>query len=566
MSHIRPNHLSLTDRQPADFYLQLAILLFALVVFLGGLGQRDIVTSHEARVAQTARIMNAAGSFWTNPKMIVARPVLVDKGGRKSLVDSDVTIAVNPWLVPVLNGQIRLNKPPLPYWMTAISFAIFRVNEFAARLPTAMLGALAVLLMFQLGRHLFSREVGLISAMLWVSTHFVVDEFRKSMADPYLAFFSLLAVVCFLRGGRFTLLCWIAMALGALAKGPVVFLTTIPAFVVLAKWSYQKRSQYWQHLIGVLLFLVIALPWVIAVVQQVPNAMELWKYDAIESQEKSRPFWMYAANLFQLTLPWTPFWIASLILAVIHKRRGVRTKRRHAIFIWMTVIVLLFSIKPVKKNAYLLPLMPALLVSIAETVVTMMRVLRRRPNVSLIWVLMSICTAVGIGFACAIAAFCIRSYPDRAIGISAAIVAIIAGVPPLIVLARSQHRRWIMAQTVSFGVILTLFLSLWQSTTQNARSPQAIADSVLSLSKRDNTPIALAPSPEEISFYLPLRLADWKQSDRVLLVLDKPDNAELADQAFIQARFDYAIVQSWKPVLRDTRYVVVEVVLNRDRI
>jgi len=560
-----PSSMPTALRWTPPGYAPFALILFASFVFFAGLGQRDIVTSHEARVAQTARVMHASGPVWSQPKLIVARPVLIEKSGRKALAASDETIRVNPWVVPILNDQVRLNKPPLPYWFTAVSFSLFNVNEFAARFPAAMLGVIATWLMYQLGNHLFSRNVGMIAAMLWISTHFILDEFRKSMADPYLAFFALLSIVAFLKGGRWILLCWIALALGALSKGPVIFVTSVPAMVILFRWSNHQRRDILRHLIGAILFLAIALPWPVAVIRQVPNALDLWKYDALESQEKSRPFFMYFLNLFQLTLPWTPFWVASLILAFLHKRRGVRTSRRIALCLWMLVIVILFSIKPVKKNAYLLPLMPALLLSTAEVIATLLQVLRRNPKRPVPWILMSITSAISIGLAFATAAFCIRSYPERAIGIIAAIIAILATLPPVVAIVRSAYRHWFMAQAVSFGILITMFLSLWHAISSNARSPRTMAASVLGLSHHRQIPIAVSPSPEEFSFYLPLRMPEWKQSDRILLVLDKPDTAELEDQNFIQSRFDHAVVISWRIVLRDARYVVVEVLLNHNR-
>ncbi|MDQ7082466.1 MAG: phospholipid carrier-dependent glycosyltransferase [Aquificota bacterium] len=44
------------------------------------------------------------------------------------------------FITPVYNGEIRLNKPPMTYWITALSFMIFGVNELALRLFQAVLG------------------------------------------------------------------------------------------------------------------------------------------------------------------------------------------------------------------------------------------------------------------------------------------------------------------------------------------------------------------------------------------------------------------------------------------
>ena len=98
------------------------LLLAALAIFLPMLGRKDIVTSHEARVAQTARQMAASGWPWRATEVSVPVVGLIDEPSNKRLgpLPGRGQQHVNPWLVPVLNGQIRLQKPPLPYWCSAI--------------------------------------------------------------------------------------------------------------------------------------------------------------------------------------------------------------------------------------------------------------------------------------------------------------------------------------------------------------------------------------------------------------------------------------------------------------
>src|SRR5580765_6292276 len=93
-------------------------MLFALslALFLPMLGARDVVTSHEARVIQTARQMADAGWPWAARTVQVPVVGLRDVEGMKRLaaMPGEGTMEVNPWWVPVFNGQVRLQKPPLP--------------------------------------------------------------------------------------------------------------------------------------------------------------------------------------------------------------------------------------------------------------------------------------------------------------------------------------------------------------------------------------------------------------------------------------------------------------------
>ena len=47
-------------------------------------------------------------------------------------------VETGDYLSPRLNGLLFLDKPPLMYWVTAGSFRLFGVNEFAARVPLAL--------------------------------------------------------------------------------------------------------------------------------------------------------------------------------------------------------------------------------------------------------------------------------------------------------------------------------------------------------------------------------------------------------------------------------------------
>ncbi|GAB3689029.1 hypothetical protein GCM10028857_23920 [Salinarchaeum chitinilyticum] len=108
---------ALSRRLPAG--LTAGHLLFAAIVgiwaalYLYGLGDLSLRVWDESRYATPARIM-ADGGSWLDPKIRV------------------------PTHEDALGEQLRLNKPPLGYWLQATAMTIFGVSEFAARLPTAL--------------------------------------------------------------------------------------------------------------------------------------------------------------------------------------------------------------------------------------------------------------------------------------------------------------------------------------------------------------------------------------------------------------------------------------------
>lgn len=547
----------------------IALALLGGLVFFALLAQRDLVTSHEARVAQTARIMAGSGWPWDATPQRIPQPELVQINGEKRLRPGAREMQVNPWIIPILNGEVRLNKPPLPYWCCAVMFKLFGVSEFSARLFPAMLGMLGILLIYDLARMLIGSRTALIAAGVWITSQFIVLEFRKTTADGYLAFFTLLAIWGWARrDGKGWIVFYAALGLGILAKGPVIFITVAPA-IIAGLLRYRPTSNNWRwHVIGALISLSVASPWVLAVLRQTPNALELWKYDALESQEKSRPFYRYLLSLPALALPWTPMWIASLVLPFLHQKRKLRTpwnRRRLFLLAWLGIGVLLFSIKPVKKDAYLLPLMPAMVLSIAEAIRIVLHFAKRWRFAGLPGILLIAQTVIGIGFALGVGVLLVRHDPRSMLAWTALVVLVLSSLQPLLPLQRRASNRWLTAQIAGYAVILAIFAGMWSSLDDNKRSPRSIARRIHDYAQANRLPICLARSPEELSFYLPLQSEPWS-AERVLLVLDRPTADELKDPQTYQQRFD-ASVEAWQIIgsLHDPRYVVVEVILNRSK-
>ena len=99
------------------------ILLLGMMLFFR-LGQDLPLRSHEALLAATAR------------NMVHNTPVPLADGSQGS-----------PWLIPTFNGVPRLNKTPLPYWLTAgLAHLTGRVDEWTARISSAVSGVATVLI------------------------------------------------------------------------------------------------------------------------------------------------------------------------------------------------------------------------------------------------------------------------------------------------------------------------------------------------------------------------------------------------------------------------------------
>lgn len=460
-------------------------LVLAALVFLPLVGRRDIVTSHEARVVQVARAMAESGWPW-DPKR--ARVPQVEKAqtpvGERLVPRRDgATIEVNPWLVPMIGGTPRLQKPPLPYWCAAVLFRLFGVSAGAARIVPAILGALATLLMFDLARLLHGRRTAFFAALVWTSSYFVVDEFRKAMADPYLAFFVLATVTMWIRAGvmgsRAVLwLSYAALGFAALAKGPVPLVQVVPMLAAY-NWAYRRPlpRKFLDHLVGVTVFAFIALPWPIAVIARVDHALEFFRYQSVgtfaDNIEKARPWWFYLPNLLQIGLPWTPIELVGVAWVIARGRR-----RRSVALIALTAIVVIFSASHVKKNAYLLPIMPLLVLLAAQGLVAVTVWLRR-----LRW-------------------------------------------------TTAEMRNYLLWISVAWCLAISLFLNAVLTPNENRRSPRAAA--TLALAKLKDEPGSAIWTPdlaEEASVYMPLDLVPANATDRYFAVVNSLSAEKVADAA-----------------------------------
>ena len=134
------------------------------------------------------------------------------------------------FIVPYFNGAYRFDKPVLIYWLMTANYRLFGINEFTARLGSSLSGVLACGLMYLLGRKFFNRQVGLFAAAILASCPLMVVESKLATADALLTVFlvAVLGLWLAIQGTRtkwyYAVLLGLALGLGTLAKGPIVWL------------------------------------------------------------------------------------------------------------------------------------------------------------------------------------------------------------------------------------------------------------------------------------------------------------------------------------------------------
>ena len=145
------------------------------------------------------------------------------------------------YITPTLNFRPWLEKPPLLFWLEAVSFRLFGVHEWSARLPAATLALLSLFIVALLAEELAGRRVALFTGLILCTSGLFFVFARAASTDTLLVALLTTAMVCGFQATRNPTNLWaasagLALGLAVLAKGPVavvlfagVFGTLLPA-------------------------------------------------------------------------------------------------------------------------------------------------------------------------------------------------------------------------------------------------------------------------------------------------------------------------------------------------
>ena len=89
-------------------------------------------------------------------------------------------------IVPTFNYQLRVDKPALLYWLQLAAYTVCGVNEFAARMPSALAALAAVLVTYEFGRHMFGSVAGFLAGLMLASATLFCAAARFANPDALL--------------------------------------------------------------------------------------------------------------------------------------------------------------------------------------------------------------------------------------------------------------------------------------------------------------------------------------------------------------------------------------------
>lgn len=168
-------------------------------------------------------------------------------------------------------GSVTVDKPPLGFWVQAISAYIFGVNGFALAFPQALAGTISIPVLYHLVRKYFGIWAGLIAALVLALVPVTIATERNNTIDGLLVFVLLLAAWAFLKAtetGKIH-----HLLLGAFLVGLGFNIKMLQAYMVLpafyALYFFGARNAWWKRILqlgaATIVLLAVSFAWVIAV-------------------------------------------------------------------------------------------------------------------------------------------------------------------------------------------------------------------------------------------------------------------------------------------------------------
>lgn len=307
--------------------------------------------------------------------LLAGRPLFDPDEGRYAEIPREMASG-GDWVIPRLNGLVYLEKPPLQYWLTALTFRGFGENEFTARLCTGLAGYLTLVAVFVVGRGLWGADAG-IRAVLFTgaSTLFVLLGHQLTL-DMLLSFWLTAALGCFLlaqarresdRWRAWMLGCWASMALAMLTKGLIGVLIPAATLGVYMLWQrdwalLRRLNLRW----GLPLFAAIGAPWFVLAARANPQFLhfffirEHFQRFLTPIEHRTEPWWFFIPVLIVGIMPWLPQAMRALVAVLADRAPRGRFDAARLLWIWCVFVLVFFSFSDAKLIPYILPVVPAL--------------------------------------------------------------------------------------------------------------------------------------------------------------------------------------------------------------
>lgn len=334
------------------------LLLAAFVVLAAGIGLRDPWPADEPRFALLSRY-------------------LLDTG---------------EWLVLRRGDELYSDKPPVFMWLQAGAIWLAGGSLRLGFLLPSLLASLGTLcLVYDLGRRLWTRRVGLLAGWALLLTVQFTFQAKRAQIDAVLLFLVTLAnhglLLSLLRGGglRPALRGWAAAGLGTITKAVGVLslvLLPIAALARRAGWPGIAATPPRALGLGAAAFVLATLPWLGPLAWALAQDPALHDYARTllftqtveryaDSWHHEEAWWYHLGVIATLWLP------TALLLPWALPAWARRLRRRDPRYLlplaWSACVLVFFSIPEGKRDVYILPALPMVCLALAPLLPGLLR-------------------------------------------------------------------------------------------------------------------------------------------------------------------------------------------------
>ena len=290
------------------------------------------------------------------------------------------------WITPTLGGYHWFEKPALLYWLQIASYNLFGVSEFAARLGSALFGLGTVASLWILGKYVEEQEVGngLANrlALIAASTLGIIVFAHGASFDIILTFPITAAMVSFFVYDQTKRSVWLVsfyffIGLSLLAKGliGIVFPLGIAGLYHIVSWKLPERKLLLSILWGTLLSAAVASAWYVPMYLRhgwefIDEFFIQHHFQRYTSNKylHPQPFYFFLWVLPLMTIPWLPFFLASIGSLGKQSLAGHKSLSPLHLFsiAWLAVPLIFFSFSGSKLPGYILPAVPPAIILAAD--------------------------------------------------------------------------------------------------------------------------------------------------------------------------------------------------------
>jgi 4-amino-4-deoxy-L-arabinose transferase-like glycosyltransferase len=290
------------------------------------------------------------------------------------------------FVVPYFNNQTRFDKPPLIYWLQDAAYLALGENELAARLPSALCGALTVVVIALWGSQLYDPKTGFRAAVMFGLTIQAIVHAHAAVADMAMIAASTASAWAgwnWIDAGRgykrgWWLAFWVFLAIGFLAKGPIAWVPIGMAAWAAGKLEREKRPRAWEWLLGPVLMLALVGLWGIPAMVRTHGqfaVVGLGKHVVMRSVAPlqghgAKSWWSYALILpFYFITIWPSFfpwsiWLLPALIALWKTRKQWGPKESY-LAAGIVLVFGIFTLSWTKLPHYTLPAFPFLALVVA---------------------------------------------------------------------------------------------------------------------------------------------------------------------------------------------------------